>query len=271
MKLVNWNLEWANPGYPRGRELKRRLLAQAPDVAVLTETVADFLAKGPEAGDREVTGHTICSEPRPMFKGAPRRRKVVVWSRSPWREVDTDGRGTLTDGRFARGITDTPLGPIEVWGVCIPWRDSHVRTGTCDKRIWEDHLDYLRDLGRLLREEPKALPRIVAGDFNQRIPRRRSPRYAYEALIEAFEPLNIATIGGLGPDARQTIDHVAHSSDLAASPVTVLSEMDGDRSLSDHFGVAVELSVRRRRSHRCREARGGATLTPDPTRGRVSA
>lgn len=233
MKLVNWNLEWANPDYSRGQELERRLIEQAPDVAVLTETAADFMAGA---------GHTICSEPRPLFKGAPRRRKVVIWSRNPWRDVDADGGGTLTDGRFVRGVTDTPLGPLEVWGVCIPWQDSHVRTGTCDKRRWEDHLDYLRDLGRLLREEPKTAPRIVAGDFNQRIPRKRNPQYAYDALIETFEALTIATTGELDADARQTIDHVAHSSDLSASPVTVLSELDGDCRLSDHFGVSVELS-----------------------------
>ncbi len=234
MRLVTWNLEWATPSSPRGRELERRLLTQVPDIVVLTETVEDFLA-----GD----GYAICSEPRPMFRGAPRRRKVVIWSRRPWCAVDVDGRGTLTDGRFVRGVTDTPAGPIEVWGVCIPWCDSHVRTGTCDKRRWEDHLGYLRDLGRLLREEPKTLPRIVAGDFNQRIPRQRNPKYAFDALIETFEPLTLATAGELGPGARQTIDHVAHSADLAASPVTVLSEMDGERRLSDHFGVGVELTL----------------------------
>ncbi len=232
MKLVNWNLKWANPDYPRGQELKRRVLEQAPDVAVLTETVDDFMAG---------SGHTICSEPRPLFKGAPRRRKVVAWSRNPWREVDADGGGTLTDGRFVRGVTDTPIGPVDVWGVCIPWCDSHVRTGTCDKRRWEDHLDYLRDLGQLLRDVPATVPRVVAGDFNQRIPRQRNPQYAYEALIATFATLTLATTGELGADARQTIDHVAHTSDLSASPVTVLSELDGDRSLSDHFGVSVNL------------------------------
>lgn len=241
MKLVTWNLEWATAVSPRGKKLERRLLAQAPDVAVLTETVVDFMAVTPK-GEPDKPSHTICSEPRPLFKGAPRRRKVVVWSRNPWREVDADGRGTLTDGRFVRGVTETPIGPVEVWGVCIPWPDSHVRSGTCDKKRWEDHLDYLRDLGRLLRAEPKQAPRVVAGDFNQRIPRKRNPKYAYDALIEAFAPLTLATTGDLGPEARQTIDHVAHTSDLSASPVTVLSEIDGDRRLSDHFGVGVELT-----------------------------
>ncbi len=47
MKLVNWNLEWANPDYPWGQELKRRLLEPAPDdlsasaVTVLSEIDGD--------------------------------------------------------------------------------------------------------------------------------------------------------------------------------------------------------------------------------------
>ncbi len=71
MKLVNWNLEWANPDYPRGKELKRRLLEQAPDVAVLTETVADFLAGA---------GHTIAHRRSPTAPSpvTPKDRSYVA-------------------------------------------------------------------------------------------------------------------------------------------------------------------------------------------------
>lgn len=173
-----------------------------------------------------------------MFRGAPRRRKVVLWSRNEWTEVDANAGGRLSDGRFVRGVTDLGESPVEVWGVCIPWRDSHVRTGRKDCKPWEDHLEYLSELNPLLLEKSR-FPKIVLGDFNQRIPRARSPVRAYEALMNAFSPLSIATSGTMPKSGKQAIDHVAHSEELTASDVYDLSQHHDGKRLSDHFGVVV--------------------------------
>lgn len=234
IKLVTWNLEWATPERARGRTLKERFDEEQPDVVVLTETVSDMMG-----GD----GHTICSEPRPSQRGAPRRRKVLMWSRHPWRNVDADGEGTLTDGRFVRGVTDSPLGPIEVVGVCIPWSHSHVTNGRRDCKAWEDHLDYLAALGELLRSKASEYPRILAGDFNQRVPRTRQPARAYAALMGALTGFEVATAGRLDADDKRAIDHVALDYRLRARRVEVLSNYDGERRLTDHFGLSVSLDA----------------------------
>lgn len=232
MRILTWNLKWATPTSPRGRELARRIRAEDPDLVCLTETVEDFLAG---------SGFSIASEPRPMFSGAPRRRKAVLWSRNSWTDVDTDAGGRLSGGRFVRGVTDIGEGTVEIWGVCIPWWDSHVRNGRKDCQRWDDHLAYLGELKPLLLEEHR-FPRIVLGDFNQRIPRARSPVRAYEALMDAFSPLSIATSGTMPRNGKQTIDHVAHSRELAAAAVYDLSQHHEGKPLSDHFGVAVDFT-----------------------------
>jgi hypothetical protein len=79
-------------------------------------------------------------------------------------------------------------------GVCIPWRDAHVKTGKKDKRPWEDHLPYCAALGRVidrLSREPE--PICVLGDFNQRIPRAGQPPHMFDALMKALPTLRIFT------------------------------------------------------------------------------
>ena len=45
-------------------------------------------------------------------------------------------------------------------------------------------------------------------------------------------------------DERRSIDHIAVSDALAVESVGVISNLHGDRKLSDHFGVFADLSGR---------------------------
>ena len=43
---------------------------------------------------------------------------------------------------------------------------------------------------------------------------------------------------------RRTIDHMAVSADMVPVSLDVISNIHGDRKLSDHFGVAADVLVR---------------------------
>ena len=152
----------------------------------------------------------------------------------------------MPPGRFVSGVTQTSVGEVVVIGICIPWFGSRTeaRRGAERRRRWEDHEEYLADLSEILaRVDAKRL--IVMGDFNQRIGQgSRAPRALRLALQEAFEPnLRIVT-ADLAFQGRKSIDHIALSGDWAVDSVDAISNIHEERRLSDHFGVAAELSVR---------------------------
>lgn len=210
-----------------------RLRAHEPDVVCFTEAYVDGILEG---------GYTISGEADWGYPSNPDRRKAILWSKSPWQEVDQVGDPTLPGGRFVSGTTETPLGPVNVVGVCIPWRDAHVRTGRCDRKPWQDHLAYLEALEAIGSDQHTRT--ILLGDFNQRVPRRWTPEHVHQRLLDVMgNKLEIVTSGVLQPIDAQAIDHVAVSDDLEAKSVTTISNIaDDGKKLSDHFGVTAVLS-----------------------------
>ena len=137
-----------------------------------------------------------------------------------------------------------------VIGVCIPWHNANVNVAGKNKKPWQDHSSYLDALSSILISKSRS-PLVVSGDFNQQIGQRRRPypplsqpvRAKLQKTTQAPCPpgLTIAT-AGLGLRGRRTIDHIAISGDLSAAALTTIDNFDGDRRLSDHFGVAATLS-----------------------------
>ena len=139
MKLVNWNVQWATSRSLRRAEILRRIQRHDPEVICLTETHTGLLSQG---------GHTICSQPDYGYPIKDGRRKVMLWSREPWEQVDDVGIDSMPPGRFVSGVTQTSAGEIMVLGICIPWFGSRTearRTSERKKR-WEDHEQYLAGL-----------------------------------------------------------------------------------------------------------------------------
>ena len=234
MKLtaLTWNTEWATPTSRRTPEILRRIDEHAPDVACLTEAHEALLA---------TAGYTITAQPDYGYRAPASRRKVLLWSKQPWQQVDDLGLASLPPGRFVSGVTQTPLGAITVVGICIPWWGCRTEAyrGANRKARWQDHEAYLDGLPSILAQLPPERL-IVMGDFNQIIgPRARAPKPLQTKLAEAFPPgLPIVTADHAFHD-RKTIDHIALSDDLATEALHTISNVQEEgKRLSDHFGVA---------------------------------
>ena len=244
LSVVNWNVQWATPRSERSPEILRRIQCHAPDIVCLTETDCRLLSG--------FGGHVIEARPDPGKGAANRQRKVLLWSQRPWTDIDDFGSEFLPPGRFIAGATDTPEGEVAAIGVCIPWHNANVNVGAKNKKPWQDHSSYLDALTPILTGKSPT-PLIVLGDFNQQIGQRRRPypplsqpaRTELRKTMQAARPpgLTIAT-AGLGLRGRRAIDHIAISGDLSAAALTTIDNMDGDRRLSDHFGVVANLSSR---------------------------
>jgi endonuclease/exonuclease/phosphatase family metal-dependent hydrolase len=226
-RLATWNVEWATAGTRRGDRVARAL-ETAADVMVVTECTLGVLPSGHIVDAGTDWGYRIDD---------PTRRKVALWSRWPWTDVDPVGHPDLPPGRFVAATTSTPIGDLRVAGVCIPWAGAHVRTGRRDRRQWEDHELFLRVLPDVLADQRR--PFVVAGDFNQRLPRSRQPEHVQRLLVDALDSLTVTTSGET--PAGRLVDHIAISPELRATDCELIPSSDAAGPLSDHTGVTVEL------------------------------
>lgn len=236
LRLLVWNVQWQRAGTPRGAAIRDAIARHAPDLVCLTEANADLLdTAGLIASAADFDGPT-----------RPGRHKVLLWSARPWEAADALGDPALPPGRFVRGRTATPLGPVDVIGVCIPWDGAHVRMGRHDARPWEVHRRFLDGLAPVLMAAPEGGARtLLLGDFNQTLPRTRAPRAVHAHLIETLGPrFTVATAGPIPGSGHLSIDHVTHGSALRALGVeTIPNSFGAAGRISDHAGLLVTLGA----------------------------
>lgn len=234
-RVVVWNIEWRRRDGVAGQELRRRIDLEDADIICITEGHEDFLPSD---------GNIITSAIDYGYPIKAGRRKVLLWSRRAWREIDELGDELLPPGRFIAGTTNSPLGDVRVVGVCIPWSAAHVASGRRDRKRWEDHVAFLKGLRRIGERDSFPPQTIVVGDYNQTIPRTTAPLEVYGTLMSALQTrLCVATSGKLPAVDRRAIDHLAHTKDLEAVAVRGLCNKGTDGlQLSDHFGLSVDLT-----------------------------
>ncbi|WP_439626510.1 endonuclease/exonuclease/phosphatase family protein [Shinella sp.] len=234
MRISCWNVEWHRRTSWAGEQIIERLLADDPEIVCCPESYTDFLGTG---------WHGIFSQPDYGYPIKPGRRKVAIWSRRPWREVDDFGSAELPSGRYVEGVTDTSLGPVQVVGVCVPWERAHVTTGNRNRAPWEDHVAYLRGFKRIQGTANSSHPVMIIGDLNQRIPRRRSSERVFDELEDALAGFDIWTQGAVPGLEYQPVCHIVGSRHFRATVRQGYRRQSLGRPLSDHDGISVAIDI----------------------------
>lgn len=226
VKVSTWNTQWATLRSDRGTRVAAKLASTEADIIVLTEGIRGLLpANGQVLDAGSDWGYPL----------KPDRRKVIIWSRLPL-TLETVGTEGAALGRLAVATASTPAGPVRIIGVCIPWRDAHVTTGRSDASPWSEHLQYLDQLEKLFSKFDRSVPTVIAGDFNQRIPRFSQPIRVADRLSAVLEDWTTHTAGPMenGPH----IDHIATSAHLICRSVSDWPGTEQMGRLSDHSGVS---------------------------------
>ena len=204
LKISCWNSDWATPSSKRGKFFIEKFDS---DIICLTEGYENLLPKD---------GYIISSHEDYGYKSKNGRRKVILWSKNEWTDIDKLGSKDIPSGRFISGVTSG----IRIIGLCIPWRFAHVSTGRKDRKPWEDHLSFIQNLNFPNQKT------IILGDFNQNIPKKNQPEIAFASLMKLIEGLNLLT-------TNMGLDHIVISKDLKAESVKKIATGDN----SDHDGI----------------------------------
>ena len=210
IKISCWNSDWAKPSSKRGKFFIDKFDS---DIICLTEGYESLLPK---------EGFIISSSEDYGYPITEGRRKVILWSKNKWTDIDQLGSEKIPSGRFISGTTNG----IKIIGVCIPWRFAHVSTGRKDRKPWEDHLSFIENLNL----EKKRT--ILLGDFNQNIPKKSQPQVAYSALKNFINGMDLLT-------SNMGLIHIVVSNDLKADNVQKI--LTG--SNSDHNGISCSIKI----------------------------
>lgn len=247
MRILNWNTEFVSPRSRGGRFEKAQALIEAhdPDVICLTEARPELMPEGGETITSQLSGAGNIEN-----RGG---RKVLLWSRFGWSDVDTLGAPCLPEGRFVCASTSIDSVTWTVVGMCIPYFGYRI-----NKRFWGDdalrpwqgaetYLDALRN--KVLPQDRFRQRTILLGDYNLHIPPGKASRQtkAVSRKCEAtFAGWNIATAGEPDDPAldKRFIDHIAVSSDIRPLTIQFFSRFHADSTrLSDHNGVCIDLEI----------------------------
>ncbi len=82
LRIVNRNVRWATPKLWRALEGLNLIDRHEPEIVCLAETHDELLSRH---------GHTVCSQADYGYTVKPNRRKVLLWSREPWNQVNNFG------------------------------------------------------------------------------------------------------------------------------------------------------------------------------------
>ena len=204
LKISCWNSDWATPSSKRGKFFIEKFDS---DIICLTEGYENLLPKD---------GYIISSHEDYGYKSKNGRRKVILWSKNEWTDIDQLGSKEIPSGRFISGVTNG----IRIVGLCIPWRFAHVSTGRKDRKPWEDHLSFIQNLSFSNQKT------IILGDFNQNIPKKNQPEIVFSSLNNMIDGFNLLT-------TNMGLIHIVISTDLIAENIENIATENN----SDHDGI----------------------------------
>ncbi|WP_406680584.1 endonuclease/exonuclease/phosphatase family protein [Hyphomonas sp. FCG-A18] len=231
-RIINWNIERHGPGSWQAASLTGDIAVLKPDLVCLTEAWKQTLS--------QLDGYSVSAPGAAWSAQDPDERKVLLWSRRSWENVEVAHELDSLGGCLT-GLTTIGPDKVRIVGLCIPYQFASPLGQVSKAKQWEMHERFLCKLEPLLSKWSTERPMIVLGDFNRRMPRSWGPKKSYELLERVFERLNIVTTGSLDNVDDRTVDHVAVSSQFNPSQVMGIPAESADgRKRSDHFGVMVD-------------------------------
>ena len=241
LSIANWNLERITPSQKRADRIKLEIAKISADVWILTETHKDV---GPEYFT-SVT--STASQEGECWSS--------IWSKfpiTPLMEYVSDKERCT-----AAKVTHPEYGDLIVYATVLPWVGSTWRGQSWDMgtAFISALTTYRGDWEKLQSVYPNAI-HIIAGDFNQSLVDWHY--YGSKQIRSRLEQtmcecnMTIVTAGIHDPIARDSkphacIDHICMSTSKIAQVYNTKrwSDRDNpDKSLSDHFGVIVEIDCK---------------------------
>ncbi|MAP95695.1 MAG: hypothetical protein CMK07_12165 [Ponticaulis sp.] len=208
----------------------RRSEFYQPDLSVLSEVKLDMLPAGNVIAGGENWGY-------PAKSG---QRKIALVAEAPWEDVRAFDERPLA-GRYVEGRTCLSGRETIVIGVCIPWSFCHVTHGFRDRSRWQEHKDFLRALRpRLLKASETEKPIIFGGDFNHTFPPDSMDAEAHQMLLDLLSEADLALFSSGQSKNGRLLNHLAGRGFELADTYWI-SKVDGDRDLTDHNGICVDL------------------------------
>ena len=245
MRIANWNLKRILPSEQRASAIRKHIDDVNADIWILTET-HELVGPGDDFSS------VMSGEPDRESK--PGERWAGIWSRHPIKHLPS----LVSDAARcnAAHISHPDIGEIVVYATVLPWGGSKWRgIESVDGAAFEAALDtYVSDWQKIRSAFPNAL-RVIAGDFNQDL----APYHYYGSkkqrkLLEsglAAAGVIALTAGANDPidwepmQRHACIDHICVSESIGIHVGNTIRWPESgkpDPRVSDHFGVAVELS-----------------------------
>lgn len=237
MRIATWNLQ-ADRKLTKEREalFQKAMQEIDADVWVITESWTNRCL---------ISDYSLVSQSCEASDIEPHRRWVAIWSRLDSEPLEVKHQ----PDRMACGrITNSGQQHVVVIGTVLPWQFD---------RLWRYSDGFCRALDiqalewRRLSEEYEGCDFVVAGDFNQALPRRRyyGSRQNETALNDVMESLDLfcPTVGNDWLTAKPRIDHIVTRREGLGSPVVVnaggwqVPSIDG-KPITDHSGVYIDLA-----------------------------
>lgn len=209
-----------------------KIASLEPDYVCLTEAWKQSLV--------DFSGHVISAAGIAWSPQHPDERKVVLWSRNPWADVEPIEQLEAI-GSAITGTSEINGNVVRFVSVCIPYHFASPLEVEPRAKPWTEHERFLETLKPLLARWARDEPVIVLGYFNRRVPRSWGLKKSYEKLDDAFSGFQFATTGYLDEINDRRIDHIAFAGSFEVKRTYGKSAYLPDgRSLSDHFVVVAE-------------------------------
>ena len=238
MRILNWNTQADRyrTDSDRLRSIRERVASYDADVICLTEAYPEAMPNG-----ERTTASGLSGWGWPEDRGA---RKVLLWSRNGWTDVDRVGSPHLPPGRFVSASTVVDGAQWKIVGMCIP-HDGY------RGNAWQGACEYIEVLRReVMADQSYQWRTIFLGDFNLQIPPKNYPYPGQDVnriREETFRGLSIPTAGDTDDPAlggRRFIDHIAFTPDIRLRDRRFFSRFsDEGAELSDHNGVCIEVDT----------------------------